>query len=108
MSKQFLFFECVGCNCLFRNRQKLFRHKKTCEQFLSRTADVVLESIPSIEIEMESGDDVELLSRELQEYDLNSEIKSYVKDRSLQCIVSGELQGNWFIFLTVRYWVLGK
>jgi hypothetical protein len=44
MSRRFLAFPCSGCHELFRNRQKLFRHKKNCIELLDLSSVVIPQS----------------------------------------------------------------
>jgi hypothetical protein len=96
MSVDFLIFSCIGCRGikadiliieLFRNRQKLFRHKKTCQQF----GALPPESNVSAE-DYFAGVKEEIGTPEV--IDVNSAMKVFMKLNSLEYIISEELTGS--------------
>jgi hypothetical protein len=79
MSQQFHFFRCDGCLESFRNRQKLYRHKKECKQFHELT----------LKSSAEGEEDDEMI----QKSSLNLAMSKFFKLRSLDDIIAEELQG---------------
>jgi hypothetical protein len=84
MSKQFYSYSCNACQELFRNRQKLFRHKKTCAQYCARAETP--ESNPSTE-----GGEAEESVEDVDELDVGSAMQGFLKVKSLEDIISEEL-----------------
>lgn len=87
MSQQFHSFICDGCQESFRNRQKLFRHKKKCIRFRA------------LETESENEEIVDL-TRGTESLDLSISMSKFFKLRSLDDIIAEELQG--IIIFTIR------
>jgi hypothetical protein len=82
MSKQFYSYSCNACQELFRNRQKLFRHKKTCVRYRAQSP----ESNPSTEGEAEESEE------EVGGLDVSSTMQGFLKVNSLDIIIAEEIQ----------------